>query len=180
LPLAGGDAPVSSLTVGAIARALRDELPEGDPFAGYARRLSDSALRQSVRGYLTGSLDLVARLPGPRFAIIDYKTNWLAGPDEALTLWHYRPAALEAEMHARHYGLQALLYTVALHRFLRWRVAGYHPEVHIAGVGYLFLRGMAGPVTPLVDGVRTGVFAWRPPGALVERLSEVLDAGGER
>ena len=31
-------------------------------------------------------------------------------------------------MYRHHYALQALLYTVALHRFLRWRLPGYDPE----------------------------------------------------
>ena len=51
-------------------------------------------------------------------------------------------------MQHAHYPLQALLYVVALHRFLRWRVAGYDPDEHLAGVLYLFLRGMVGPATP--------------------------------
>jgi exodeoxyribonuclease V beta subunit len=36
---------------------------------------------------------------------------------------------------------------------------------------------MAGRHTPLLDGARCGVFAWRPPGALVQALSDVLDGG---
>ena len=47
-------------------------------------------------------------------------------------------------MQRAHYGLQALLYTAALHRYLRWRVPGYDPEQHLAGVLYLFVRGMVG------------------------------------
>jgi exodeoxyribonuclease V beta subunit len=75
-------------------------------------------------------------------------------------------------MSRAHYGLQALLYTVALHRYLRWRLRGYEPERHLAGVLYLFLRGM--------DGVTSGagVFGWRVPGAVVRALSDVLDRGG--
>jgi exodeoxyribonuclease V beta subunit len=42
---------------------------------------------------------------------------------------------------------------------------------------YLYLRGMCGPDTPLVDGAPCGVFAWRPPVALVEELSDLLDGG---
>ena len=80
-------------------------------------------------------------------------------------------------MERAHYALQALLYTAALHRYLRWRLAGYDPERHLAGVLYLFLRGMTGPDTPLVDGTPCGVFAWRPPSALVEGLSELLEWG---
>jgi exodeoxyribonuclease V beta subunit len=173
LPLAGGDEPTGELTVAAIAQALSDGLPAGDPLASYAERLADPTLRRDVRGYLTGSIDLVLRLGGAggapdRYAIVDYKTNWLAGSEEQLTAWHYRPAALLAEMTAAHYGLQALLYAAALHRYLRWRVPAYDPERDLAGVHYLFLRGMTG-----VAG--QGVFTWRPPGGLVAALSDVLD-----
>ncbi len=87
---------------------------------------------------------------GERFAVVDYKTNLLAAPGEALTALHHRPAALAAEMERYHYGLQALLYTVALHRYLRWRLRDYDPERNLAGVLYLFLRGMIGPDTPMV------------------------------
>ena len=47
-------------------------------------------------------------------------------------------------MERAHYGLQALLYTAALHRYLRWRLPGYDPARHLAGVLYLFVRGMTG------------------------------------
>ena len=76
-----------------------------------------------------------------------------------------------------HYGLQALLYTVALHRYLRWRLPDHDPERDIAGVLYLFVRGMLGPDTPVTAGGRCGVFAWRPEPALVVELSALLDAG---
>jgi exodeoxyribonuclease V beta subunit len=177
LPLVGGDDPSGRLTLTAIADVLREHLPAADPMAAYAPRLEDAALRSTVRGFLTGSIDLVIRLPGTRFAIVDYKTNWLGTFGESLTLARYRPAAMADEMSRAQYGLQALLYTVALHRYLRWRLPTYDPERHLAGVLYLFLRGMAGPDTPRVDGVPCGVFAWRPPGALVQALSDVLDHG---
>ena len=53
-----------------------------------------------------------------------------------------------------HYPLQALLYSVALHRLLRWRQPGYDPDRHLGGVLYLFVRGMAGPQTPGWTGFR--------------------------
>jgi len=180
LPLVGGDTPTGRLAPGMIGAVLREHLPPDDPLAGYAARLDDAALRQNVRGYLTGSIDLVVRTPDGRFAIADYKTNWLAPPGEDLTLWHHRPAALRHEMERAHYGLQALLYTVALHRYLRWRLPGYRPEDHLGDVLYLFVRGMAGPDTPRVDGLATGVFAWQPTARLVQALSDVLDRGAAR
>ncbi len=180
LPLAGGDRPAGWLKLADIAEALRVHLPPDDPIAGYADRLGDVRLRHSVRGFLTGSLDLVVRLPGgrePRFAVLDYKTNWLGRPGEPLTAWHYRPAAIAAEMQRHHYVLQALLYSVALHRYLRWRMPGYDVSRHLAGVGYLFLRGMSGAATPVLDGQPFGVFGWRSPPGLVQGLSDIMDRG---
>jgi exodeoxyribonuclease V beta subunit len=80
-------------------------------------------------------------------------------------------------MSRAHYGLQALLYTVALHRYLRWRLRGYEPDDHLAGVLYLFLRGMAGAEAPTIDGTAIGLYAWRAPAGLVQALSDVLDRG---
>jgi exodeoxyribonuclease V beta subunit len=137
-----------------------------------------------LRGYLSGSLDLVVRLNGaegqPRFLVVDYKTNWLAPEGEALSAWHYRPAALGAEMQSAHYPLQALLYMVALHRYLRWRLPGYDPQTSLAGVLYLFVRGMVGPGTPVAGDAPSGVFAWRTPPALVTDLSNLLHHGTQR
>jgi exodeoxyribonuclease V beta subunit len=182
LPLAGGDQPTGELTLDRIAATLREWLPSDDPLGGYADRLSDAGLRRNVRGYLTGSLDLVARIPaatvagGHRYAVLDYKTNWLGEPDEPLTTFHYRPEALRAEMERHHYALQGLLYAVALHRYLRWRLPAYDPDEHLAGVVYLFVRGMTGGGWADITGVGgSGVFGWRPPDGFVAALSDVLD-----
>ncbi|HTU29713.1 MAG TPA: UvrD-helicase domain-containing protein [Solirubrobacteraceae bacterium] len=177
LPLAGGDRPQGWVTVDRIAAVLRDTLPARDPLHGYAARLQDPFLRRSFRGYLTGSLDLVLRLPGPRFAVLDYKTNWLGEPGDELTAFHYRPQALHIEMYRHHYALQALLYTVALHRFLRWRLPGYDPATHLAGVAYLFVRGMTGGGFGVAVGSAPGVFSWRAPAGLATALSDALDEG---
>jgi exodeoxyribonuclease V beta subunit len=64
---------------------------------------------------------------------------------------------------------------VVLHRYLRWRVPDYRPEDHLGGVVYLYVRGMCGPETPLTGGHPAGVFSWRPPVALIEGLSDLLD-----
>jgi len=177
-PMAGGD-----LRGGAFARVsdvgalLREHLPAGDPMAGYADRLSGGVLgRQPLRGYLSGSVDAVLRLDG-RFVVVDYKTNWLGTGDAGLTAADYgRDRTVEAMLHSD-YPLQALLYSVVLHRFLRWRLPGYEPATHLGGVLYLFVRGMCGPATPVVDGHPAGVFGWEPPAGLVITLSDLLDAG---
>lgn len=189
LPLAGGETdrragPEGSAPRGAVLRdvatLLRRHLPADDPFAPYADRLDGPhTAAERLRGYLTGSIDAVLRVRDddgtPRHLVVDYKTNRLAPAAEDLTLWHYRPGAMAAAMIDAHYPLQLLLYTVALHRFLRWRQPGYDPDVHLGGGLYLFVRGMAGTGTPVVDGMPCGVMAWRPPTALVLDLSALLD-----
>jgi exodeoxyribonuclease V beta subunit len=183
LPLAGGDVPHADVGIRDVADLLERHLQPTDPLAAYPSRLRDPLLDQRLRGYLTGSIDAVLRVTdgdAARYVVVDYKSNWLAAEGEDLTPWHYRPHALVAAMEHAHYPLQALLYVVALHRFLRWRVAGYDPDEHLAGVLYLFLRGMVGSGTPEIDGQRCGVFSWRPPGALVVALSDLLDRGAPR
>ena len=160
-----------------LADLLESHLPAKDPVARYASRLRDPSLHAMLRGYLTGSLDLVFRLPGDRYVLADYKTNRLAAADEALTAWHYRPEALQAEMVAAHYPLQAVLYSVALHRYLRWRLPGYEPDTHLGGVLYLFVRGMSAVEPTFFDDQPCGVWSWRPPAALVTSLSDLFDRG---
>ena len=72
------------------------------------------------------------------------------------------------------YPLQALVYSVALHRFLRWRQPGYRFDEHFGGVLYLYLRGMCGAGHPVADGQPYGVFAWKPSEALVEAVSDLF------
>ncbi|AXZ19616.1 exodeoxyribonuclease V subunit beta [Klebsiella pneumoniae] len=113
---------------------------------------------RQVRGMLKGFIDLVFRHEG-RYYLLDYKSNWLGEDREAYT----RPA-MEQVMRAHRYDLQYQLYSLALHRYLRHRLADYDYDRHFGGVIYLFLRGMDGqeggqgifttrPVRPLIDGL---------------------------
>jgi exodeoxyribonuclease V beta subunit len=185
MPLAGGDRPSpGDARLGDVAALLREHLAADDPLVDYPDLLDVLGLRdQRLRGYLTGSIDAVFRVRArgqPRYLIADYKTNWLGDPaaDEPLSAWHYRPAAMADAMLRAHYPLQALLYGVALHRYLSWRQPGYDPAVHLGGVLYLFVRGMCGADAPVVDGMPCGVFSWRPPSGLIEGFSGLLEGGG--
>ena len=103
-------------------------------------------LELASRGFLTGSIDLVFRR-GERWWVLDWKSNWLgerdaAGGPRACGPAHYGQAAMAQLMAACHYPLQAHLYLVALHRYLRWRLPGYRPQLHLGGYAYVFLRGV--------------------------------------
>jgi exodeoxyribonuclease V beta subunit len=176
LPLAGGDEPSSArVLLSDLVPLWREHCPTG-LLSSYADVLADLA-PAPLRGYLSGSIDAVLRV-GPsesrRYLVVDYKTNRLGSRDEALTAWHYRPSAMETAMVEAHYPLQALLYNVALHRYLRWRHAGYDPAEQLGGVLYLFTRGMCGPSVVGADGSVPGVFSWRPPVGLVTSTSDLL------
>ena len=181
IPLAGGDvAPGVEVTLADVGALLARHLDDGDPLRPYADRLRTPGLGgQSLRGYLSGSIDVVLRVPSdheaPRYLVVDYKTNWLGPADQPLTAAAYsRDRLAEAMLHSD-YPLQALLYVVVVHRYLRWRQPGYDPAQHLGGVLYLYVRGMCGPDTPEDDGHPAGVFSWQPPPALVVALSDLLD-----
>ncbi|TDD28294.1 exodeoxyribonuclease V subunit beta [Kribbella turkmenica] len=180
VPLAGGDhAAAADVLLADLAPLLRKHLPDDDPLRAYADRLEQPLLgRQILRGYLTGSIDVVLRIPygdTHRFVVVDYKTNRLGDPEQPATSADYGRDQLAAAMLHSDYPLQALLYSVVLHRYLRWRLPSYEPDVHLGGVVYLYLRGMCGADTPLDDGHPTGVFSWPVPAALVLDLSDLLD-----
>ncbi|MGJ0121080.1 UvrD-helicase domain-containing protein [Williamsia sp. MIQD14] len=166
-PLAATGGP----TIVAIADLLDQHLAPDDPLRTYPDHLRDIG-GSTLRGFLTGSIDLVARVGAgsghERYVIADYKTNRLGLGD--LGVEDYRPEAMAQEMIRSHYPLQALLYSVALHRYLRWRLADYDPHRHLGPVCYLFVRAMIGPDTP----PGCGVFTWHLPPAVVTDLSDVL------
>ncbi|MCB1258613.1 MAG: PD-(D/E)XK nuclease family protein, partial [Microthrixaceae bacterium] len=129
-------------------------------------------------GHLTGSIDAVLRVRTDdgqaRFVVVDYKTNRLSGAHDTPTPLDYGPVQMTEAMVHHHYPLQSLLYSVALHRYLRSRLSDYDPEQHLGGVAYLFVRGMVGQNSPVIDGHTTGVWSWTTPSGLVIELSDLL------
>ncbi|EPU8663614.1 exodeoxyribonuclease V subunit beta [Klebsiella pneumoniae] len=117
---------------------------------------------RQVRGMLKGFIDLVFRHEG-RYYLLDYKSNWLGEDREAYT----RPA-MEQAMRAHRYDLQYQLYSLALHRYLRHRLADYDYDRHFGGVIYLFLRGMDGQ-----EGGQ-GIFTTRPVRPLIDSLDQLF------
>jgi exodeoxyribonuclease V beta subunit len=177
LPLvnAGGRFPAA-----AIGQVLLATLPAADPQLAYARSLAEGRYELDLGGYLQGSIDAVLRVQvdgQQRFVVVDYKTNRLHRRGDAVPLDAYHPDRLPEAMAEHDYPLQSLLYSVALHRYLRWRLADYQPQQHLGGIAYLFLRGMVGQHTPSVDGIPYGVFSWHPPAATIVALDRLLASG---
>jgi exodeoxyribonuclease V beta subunit len=128
---------------------------------GQAEVVPASLDSSTLNGMLTGFADLIIEWNG-RFHVLDYKTNWLGA-----RLRDYRGSSLGAAMAEHHYPLQALLYTVALHRYLRQRMDGYTAERHLGESWYLFVRAL---------GLAPGHGVWRHhwPVALIEALDDAF------
>ncbi|WP_295911604.1 exodeoxyribonuclease V subunit beta [uncultured Xanthomonas sp.] len=118
--------------------------------------------RQRLEGLMTGLIDLTYQHDG-RWYVLDYKSNRLPA---------YDPDALARAMAHSEYTLQALIYTVALHRWLRFRLGGaYDYARDFGGVRYLFCRGLDAARDP-----SPGVHAWRFDPDLIEGV-DALFAG---
>ncbi len=154
--------PVELLRAEALRRLLERHGYAVGPFRERIENLAFSPLH----GYMKGFIDLVFE-SGGRFYLVDYKSNWL-GPEPAA----YRRPRLDEAMARESYLLQYLIYTVALHRYLRLRVPDYDYERHFGGVFYLFLRGMDPTLGP-----DCGVFHDRPAPALAAALDELMATG---
>lgn len=154
--------PLGNLRADGLRRVLERHGYAVGPFRDMIENLEFSPLR----GYMKGFIDLVFEAGG-RFYLVDYKSNWL-GPEPAA----YRRELLDGAMARESYVLQYLIYTVALHRYLRLRVPDYDYERHFGGVYYLFLRGMDPALGP-----ERGVFLDRPAPELVAALDELMATG---
>ncbi|EPC4045477.1 exodeoxyribonuclease V subunit beta [Enterobacter mori] len=146
------------------ADALDALIREYDPLSAGCPPLN---FRQ-VQGMLKGFIDLVFRHEG-RYYLLDYKSNWLGDSSDA-----YTQDAMASAMQQHRYDLQYQLYTLALHRYLRHRIADYRYEDHFGGVIYLFLRG--------VDATdpNSGIFSTRPDAALIEKMDELFATTTEK
>ena len=93
---------------------------------------------QKLAGIIKGFIDLTFTHDG-KYYVLDYKSNHLGdNPSD------YQAEAMASAMTEHNYQLQALIYTLALHRYLRQRIADYDYNRHIGSSLYLFLRGMCG------------------------------------
>jgi exodeoxyribonuclease V beta subunit len=100
---------------------------------GVLQHREDFPFLRRLNGLMTGKVDLIYRHQG-RFYVCDYKSNRLLAYDAAQCM---------QAMRASEYDFQALIYTLALHRWCKFRLAAnYDYEKQMGGVRYLFCRGL--------------------------------------
>ncbi|TPU05478.1 exonuclease V subunit beta [Acinetobacter baumannii] len=129
-------------------------------FAEYGMEMPELLEARSAR-YLNGSIDLVY-FDGQRYHIADYKSNYLGE-----NLADYSVESIAQSMSLASYWLQAGLYLVALHRYLKVKMQNYDIEQHLGGATYLYLRGMNGEA-------EQGYYYWQPSTEFVLRFDAIL------
>jgi len=154
------------VTAEALARCFHEHAT-APRVRAYALRVGSLGFAP-LRGFLKGYIDLIYVHDGA-YGVVDYKSNHLGD-----TLGDYGDEALGEAMVHHHYILQYHLYLVALHRVLTARLPGYRYEQHVIGARYLFLRGMVPE-----GGAGHGVYADRPPRALIEALDDLFHGGDD-
>ncbi|MCV2885204.1 exodeoxyribonuclease V subunit beta [Aestuariibacter sp. AA17] len=118
---------------------------------------------QEINGMLKGFIDLTFCHQN-QYYVADYKSNHLG--------YHfddYTQDNLEAAMDDHDYHLQAILYSLAMHRWLRRKLVNYDYDTHFGGAYYLFLRGMS----EAQQG--RGVYFSRPEKAFIDALDALFD-----
>ncbi|WP_049794668.1 exodeoxyribonuclease V subunit beta [Vibrio sp. EJY3] len=146
--------PIEVLSAPALNRVIQRH----DPLSAKAGDLGF----QTVQGMLKGFIDLVFEHQG-KYYVLDWKSNHL-GDD----VTHYHGEALKSAMADHRYDLQYQIYALALHRFLRSRLANYQYDQHFGGVYYLFLRGMDGQSDH-------GIFSAKPTLEFLHEMDRLID-----
>nr|WP_185967915.1 exodeoxyribonuclease V subunit beta [Thalassotalea sp. PS06] len=125
--------PVSSVKVQAISQYLQRFRGAFGADAAYSAMLPT---RGDIQGMMHGFIDLVFEHEG-KYYVCDYKSSYLGDHFE-----NYDAKSLQQHMFDNFYDLQALIYSLALHRYLQTRIEDYSFEQHFGGAVYLYLRGM--------------------------------------
>ncbi len=111
---------------------------------------------------MNGFIDLLFEHEG-RYFILDWKSNHLG-----YRLENYESPGLNEAMKDNQYKLQYLIYSIAVHRFLKQRLRdSYDYDVHFGGVIYVFLRGVRA-------GAATGIYFDRPEVGFVDKLDKIF------
>lgn len=178
LPVLGGRGARTSLPPERLLAALRTGLRDDSELGVWLAGIGAEAIR-AFSGFIAGYIDLTFRVDRggrARWYVCDYKSNALLDGAGRSTPEAYDRAGMAAAMDEHHYYLQACLYSVAAHRFLRSRIPDYVLERDFGGAWYLFFRGMLGPDTAHDGrGRRRGCFLLQPPPQLVLALDAALD-----
>ncbi len=103
--------------------------------AGYAATVGQLSFA-AFAGYLRGYIDLVFEHEG-RTYVADYKSTSVSD-----SIAGFSAKRVAHAVAANHYALQTALYSLVMHRYLRWRKVDYDYDRDFGGTLVVFLRGI--------------------------------------
>ena len=134
-----------------------------DGYPASVRQLSFSPMA----GYLRGYIDLVFEHQG-RTYVVDYKSTSVSD-----SIAGFSPERIAHAVASNHYALQTVLYSLVVHRYLRWRKSEYDYDRDFGGTLVVFLRGVC-PTRPPGHSVHFH----RAPRSAIDALDSLFSGSG--
>ena len=152
------------LSAEALADALtRDATGLSEDYATSVRQLDFEPLA----GYLRGFIDLVFE-HNRRTYVLDYKSTSISDKIGGFT-----PARVAEAVAKNHYALQTAIYSLVMHRYLRWRKPDYDYDRDFGGTLVVFLRGLCPSQPP-----GHSIYFHRASRAAIEALDSLFATAG--
>ncbi|QJC37089.1 exodeoxyribonuclease V subunit beta [Enterobacteriaceae endosymbiont of Donacia vulgaris] len=117
---------------------------------------------ETIQGFLLGVIDLII-LWNKKYYIIDYKSNWLGNNYK-----YYKEKNIKKDISLKRYDIQYQLYSLSLHKYLKYRIKNYNYKKHFGGVIYLYIRGIDDKKS------KNGIWETKPSLNLIEKLNKLF------
>ncbi|QJC38731.1 exodeoxyribonuclease V subunit beta [Enterobacteriaceae endosymbiont of Donacia fulgens] len=115
-----------------------------------------------IEGFLSGIIDLIF-LWGKKYYIIDYKSTWLGNNYK-----NYKKKYIQNDICFNRYDIQYQIYSLALHKYLKYRINNYNYKKHFGGVIYLYIRGINNKKN------QNGIWITKPSLKLINKLNQLF------
>lgn len=160
--------PMPNLKVREVAKVLKKYRLHVQKTTGFPALTMSMANIPQLSGMMHGFIDLIFEQDG-KYYVADYKSTHLGESPQDYTM-----DKLHKNNQHHLYDLQYLLYSLALHKYLKQQVGNYTFEEHFGGVYYLYLRGMSPEYQ--VEGKSTGVFFDKVDSEFIELLDTLFSS----
>ncbi|MFQ3206386.1 MAG: exodeoxyribonuclease V beta subunit [Glaciecola sp.] len=158
--------PMPHLKVRHVAKLLqqyRQHLQKNKDWSALSISMADIP---ELSGMMHGFIDLIFEHDG-KYYVADYKSTHLGDSPK-----DYNTEKLHENNQHHLYDLQYLLYSLALHKYLKQQLSDYSFNIHFGGVFYLYLRGMS-PESQIA-GEFSGVFFDKVDPHYIDLLEELF------
>ncbi|QJC34279.1 exodeoxyribonuclease V subunit beta [Enterobacteriaceae endosymbiont of Donacia cinerea] len=117
---------------------------------------------KKIQGFLLGIIDLIF-LWKKKYYVIDYKSNWLGDNYQ-----DYKKKNIENDICLKRYDIQYQIYSLSLHKYLKYRIKNYSYKKHFGGIIYLYIRGIQNKK------FKNGIWETKPSLNLINELNKLF------